>query len=171
MKLSLPDSVSSIQDLRSLTAEVRQYAKAYSHAAIKQQLGVPAADQPAPVAVSPACAELLNGWAGTTKAAQNSPATITAAKLDELIACLTELETTAPAITITLAAPAAGSLKQALVAWCRANIEANILVSFQFNSTILGGMVVRYGSRVYDWSFRRQILAGRDKFPEVLRSV
>jgi hypothetical protein len=32
-------------------------------------------------------------------------------------------------------------------------------------------MVVVHGSRIYDWSFRRQILATREKFPEVLRNV
>ena len=50
-------------------------------------------------------------------------------------------------------------------------VAPDVLVNFQFNATILGGMVVRYGSHVYDWSFRRQILAKRDTFPEVLRRV
>jgi F0F1-type ATP synthase delta subunit len=50
-------------------------------------------------------------------------------------------------------------------------VAPNMLVDFKFNSTMLGGMVVQYGSHIYDWSFRQRILDARDKFPEVLRSV
>ena len=91
--------------------------------------------------------------------------------LDELIATLEVYRKTATTVTITLAAPATSEIKKTLVNWCRHNISADILVSFQFNATILGGMVVRHGSRVFDWSFKRQILAARANFPEVLRRV
>jgi F0F1-type ATP synthase delta subunit len=78
---------------------------------------------------------------------------------------------TAPHISITLAAPASKKLKQALMDWCRTNINADILVDFSFNSSLLGGLVVRYGSHIYDWSFKRQLMANLSKFPEVLRRV
>jgi F0F1-type ATP synthase delta subunit len=84
---------------------------------------------------------------------------------------LREFEESAPHITLTLAAPAPNGLKKTLISWCRDNIDKNILVDFKFNATILGGMVVVYGSRIFDWSFKRQILAAREKFPEVLRNV
>jgi F0F1-type ATP synthase delta subunit len=92
-------------------------------------------------------------------------------RLDKLIETLEDYGTSAPIITITLAAPAPNSLKKTLIDWCRKNIAPNALIDFRFNATMLGGMVVQYGSRIYDWSFRRQILAARDKFPEILRNV
>ena len=74
-------------------------------------------------------------------------------------------------MSITLAAPAGAGLKRTLAEWCRQNIDENLLVHFDFNATLLGGMVVNYGSRIFDWSFRRRILEDRAKFPEVLRRV
>lgn len=161
MKLKLPASVVSAQDLQALIVDIRAYAKWYSHAAIKQRLDLKQADDTP--AVSPAAAELLNDRA--------SKKALKPEILDDLIADLEDFRDNAPQVSITLAAPASGELKRSLAAWCRDNLEANILVSFSFNSTLLGGMVVRYGSHVYDWSFRRQVLANRAKFPEVLRNV
>lgn len=161
---ALPDSLSSPQDLGAVILEIRGYARWASHAAIKQRAGVrktTAADA-APV-LSPAAAELVAtvGDAGRP----SGPA------LDGLIKTLETYRKSAPTITITMAAPPTNGLKQTLVAWCRANISPDALVSFAFSSSLLGGMVVRYGSHVYDWSFRRQILDNRSKFPEVLRRV
>ena len=70
-----------------------------------------------------------------------------------------------------MAGPAPAQLKQKIVEWCRKNIDGDILVDFRFNATLLGGMVVKWGSHVYDWSFKRQLMAARAKFPEVLRNV
>jgi hypothetical protein len=161
MKLKLPASICSPQDLEALLSEVREYAKWYSHAAVRQRLSLKqAVEQPT---VSPAAAELLNERSAKKPLTQDS--------IDDLIADLHDFRDSAPRLTITLAAPAHGELKRTLAAWCRDNIEPNILVSFQFNSTLLGGMVVRYGSRIFDWSFRRQIVNQREKFPEALRNV
>lgn len=161
MKLKLPGSVCSPQDLQSLIVEVRQFAKWFSHVSVKQKMSLEQTS--AQPAISAGAAELINTYAAGKD--------LTVQILDDLIADLEDFRTNAPQLTITLAAPAHGELKRTLAAWCRDNIEDNILVSFQFNSTLLGGMVVRHGSRIFDWSFRRQLMAGRDKFPEVLRRV
>lgn len=160
-KLALPDSISSPQDLLSLTIDVRAYARWFSHNTIKAKASATRGSQ-APT-VAPATIELIRNWTGQALLTQES--------LDELIAALEQFRDTAPTLTITLAAPAGSELRNTLVAWCRANIAPNVLVSFRFNATLLGGMVVRYGSRVFDWSFRREIIANRTKFTEVLRSV
>jgi F0F1-type ATP synthase delta subunit len=44
-------------------------------------------------------------------------------------------------------------------------------VNFNYNRSLLGGMVVRAGSRVFDWSFRRQIIGAEEKFTEVFHRV
>jgi hypothetical protein len=159
--LVLPDTISSPQDLLALTIDVRAYARWFSHNTIKAKASAARGSQ-APQ-VSPVTIELIRNWTGQALLTQDS--------LDELIAALEHFRDTAPTLTITLAAPAGGELKKTLVAWCRANIAPNALVSFRFNATLLGGMVVRYGSRVFDWSFRREIIANRSKFAEVLRNV
>ena len=161
MKLSLNDSICSSQDLKEVILAVRAYSQWLSNAAVKKSVTSQEASE-AP-AMSKAVTDIINQWYGNEPVTQKS--------LDGLITGLEEFEATAQKINITLAAPAPNSLKKTLLAWCRANISPNILVDFQYNSTMLGGMVVRYGSHVYDWSFRRQIMASINKFPEVLRNV
>lgn len=161
MALQLPNSVSSAQDLASLIREVREYARWYSQANIKQR--VKAGEIPKPPEMSASATELIQ--AITTKGDLSQDI------LDKLIALLEDFKSTAPSLTITLAAPAPGDLRQTLVTWFRKNVDPNILVTFKFNATLLGGMVVSYKSHIFDWSFRRQILANRRKFPEILRNV
>lgn len=161
MKQSLLDNITSTHELRAVVIEVRRYIQWYVQQSLKSRL--PNQKPSQPPAVSRAASVIINQWAQEKPLNQRS--------LDELIQYLEEYEKTAPSITITLAAPPPSSLKKILVDWCRQKIDAHILVDFQFNSTILGGMVVRYGSHIHDWSFRRQILASKGKFAEVLRRV
>lgn len=161
MKLKLPDSVSSSQDLTSLQLEIREYARWFAHDAMKKRVsGKGASDSPD---LSVAANDILRSLGSKTALTQHD--------LDELIKTLDTYKRSASTLTITLAAPPTNDIKKTLVGWCRENIAPDVLVTFQFNSTLLGGMVVRYGSRVFDWSFRRQILAARANFPEVLRRV
>jgi hypothetical protein len=161
MKLLLPNSISSAQDIAGIILEIKAYGRWFSHQAILQRTTSKHTTE-APL-LSQAASELLR--------ACSAKQTLTQARLDELSQALQQFLKSAQVVTITLAAPPTGDVKQTLVAWCRTNISPQILVSFQFNQTLLGGMVVRYGSRIFDWSFRRQILAARDTFPEVLRRV
>ena len=161
MKLKLPASVASPQDLTALILEVHEYTRWFAHEAIKKRTD--AAHSSEPPALSPATIKFIYEW--------RAKKTLTQQSLDELIKTLEAYSRTAPSITLTLAAPPTSGIKATLVDWCRENIDPNILVTFQFNATLLGGMVVRYGSRVFDWSFRRQLLNAREHFPEVLRRV
>lgn len=161
MKLQLPNSISSLQDVTALTLEVREYARWFLQATVKQRVNAgQISDAPQ---LTPAASELIQTWGSKEPLSQK--------RLDELIAALDEFKETAPSLTITLAAPAPGDLRQTLVGWFRQNISPDTLVNFKFNATILGGMVVHYGSHVFDWSFRRQVLAARSHFPEILRRV
>lgn len=161
MKLNLPTTVGSQQDVTALVREVKEYTRWFAHEAIKKRMNVKHTS--VPPLTTPGAAQLIHEW-GAKEA-------LTTHRLDELIKELEHYAETARIITITLPAPPTNDIKATLVGWCRTNVAPNILVSFQFNATILGGMVVRFGSHVYDWSFRRQILAARDTFPEVLRRV
>lgn len=161
MKHKIPDTIASAQDLASLVLEIKDYAKWFEHESIK--LHVNAKHVSKSPELSPSASELIHEL-GNQKA-------INQTNLDELIETLKEYSTSAPTITITLAAPATNEIKRNLVGWFRKNITSNVLVDFKFNATILGGMVVHAGSRIFDWSFRRQILANRNKIPEALHHV
>jgi hypothetical protein len=155
VKLKLPETVASSQDLGALEREVRDYAKWFAHEAIKKRANVKHVSE-SPT-LTPGAKELVRN--------------ADQAELDAIIETLKSYGQTAPSITITLAAPAPASLKATLISWCRENIAPNILVNFRFNAALLGGMVIHSGSRVFDWSFRRQLLENREHFPEVLRRV
>jgi hypothetical protein len=161
MKLSLQDNIASRQDLKAVIQDVRKYAQWYSQTAVKMKYSGAQGYELPPV--STAAVSIINEW--------NKEDPVSPKSLEDLIIALQDFESAAPNMTITLAAPAPNSLKKELLKWCRENVAPNILVDFKFSSTMLGGMVVQYGSHIFDWSYRRQILASLQKFPEVLRSV
>jgi hypothetical protein len=158
---SVLSNISTPQDLKALTIEVQRYARWFAQASIKSRVSGAATAET--LAISEAAVKLIKDTAGIKPLDQNM--------LDNLVVSLQALEASTPHVTITLAAAPGSKLKSTLVEWCRKNIEPNILINFKFNATILGGMVVQYGSHVHDWSFKRQIMAARGKFPEVLRRV
>lgn len=157
MNLKLPSTISSIQDLNSLIVELHECAKWLAHESVKKKAGATNAS-PAPE-TSEAARALMQEYGSSAE------------KLEELIKELEKLGKSAKVITITLAVQPSNSVKSTLVRWCRTELAPDVLVNFTFNRSILGGMVVRAGSRVFDWSFRRKILENSDKFPEVLRRV
>jgi hypothetical protein len=162
MKLKLPDTIASEQDIAVLAAEIKSYAKWYAHEAIKRRVSGTSSSKNEPD-LSPAAREVLRALDQASGLGRQS--------FEQLIKMLESYAKSSPTVLITLAAPATAPVKTKLIGWCRQNIADNVLVSFKYNSTILGGLVVRYKSRVFDWSFRRQILESAHNFPEVLRRV
>lgn len=165
MKLSLPKSVASPQDLSALITEVKDYAKWYGHEAIRKRVAGSAVGKNTHThpPLSAGASELIRTWFGAKVPNRLG--------FDALLKELERVAKSARVITITLAAPAPGSLKATLAEWFRTNISPDVLLAFHINSTLLGGMVVQYGSHVFDWSFRRAIIANKQAFPEVLRRV
>lgn len=161
MKSNVYDLIQTPQDLKSLILDVRKYARWYLHNDIKKRAAVSAGEELA--VVSQAAAQLIRELATDNG--------LTQAGLDALIAELEEVFARSPVARITLAAPPSAGLKKKLVDWCRQYMAKDVLVDFQFSASILGGLVVQYGSHVHDWSFRRQILASRYKFAEILHHV
>lgn len=156
--LRLPDTVSSGQDLNGLIVDVREYMKWYTHESIKKRSGG-SGKQSAPPEISDSAQAVVKDWDDSRDT------------LDELIHTLEGLHRNAKVITITLAALPSGGVKKTLVGWCRKNLAPDVLVNFSVSQSILGGLVVRVGSHVFDMSFRRQILAEKAKFAEVYERV
>lgn len=161
MKLNLPESVASPQDLASVIAEIRLYAKWASHELIKQRVGTKGHD-PQPE-ISSASSEIVREWSGGKS--------LTQANIDELLKSLDTYKKQAPTMSITLAGIPSNEVKVKLVKWCRKELASDVLVSFHMNRNILGGMVVNYGSHIFDWSFRRKLLETKTSFSEVLGRV
>lgn len=161
MKFRLPDSMSSPQDLTDLLLEVKEYGKWKAHNDILERAGSKRTTKPPQM--SKAASEAISSW--------SKGKSLSRSDVEELVNTLNKFTTEAPRINITLAAPVSGDLKKKLIGWLRDNIAPNILVTFDFNKTILGGMVLRSGSKIFDWSFRRQIMASRDKFIEEINRV
>lgn len=161
MNFRLPGNIASSQDLTALIIEIREYARWFAHESVKKQVDTKNTSQ-SPT-LSSGALELLREWKADQQISQES--------LDMLVKTLEECASSCQSMTITLAASPTSSLKITLVNWCRENIASDVLVSFRLNSNLLGGMVVQYGSHVFDWSFKRKILENRGLFPEVLRRV
>lgn len=162
MKSSLPASIVSAQDLTMVIHEIQDYVAWALHETIKHKVSTKNAMTPQPE-LSPAATELVSAW-GKSKGS-------TADSFRQLIETLERIAKSAPTLTITLAGPAPQHVKEHLVAWCRENLSQNVLVTFKFNRTLLGGMVVRAGSHIYDWSLHRKLMDNGQSFTEVLRSV
>lgn len=157
----LTADIVSPQDLAALLVEIRQYNAWYQSEVIKQRTQV--ASQIIPPKISKTAVHLLGSVAVDGRLSPEA--------LNQLLQALEHTKRTAPVITITLADLPTNDLRTKLATWCRANIAPEILVQFTCNRRILGGMVVRYGSKIHDWSFRTKLIANKGSLPEVLRRV
>lgn len=161
MALSLPDTLTSREEVIGVVREVHQFAAWVQQVGIAKKAGA-SLDLPEPQLSAITRALLIDYKKQHGLASKD---------LDVLTSELERLHKTATTLTVTLAAPATSEVKAELIRWVRTNLGQNILITFQFNSTILGGLIVRCGSHVYDWSFRSRILNERHKFAEVLSRV
>lgn len=159
--VQLPRSIVTPQDVARLELELTGFNDWFQHNAIKQQMHV--SKGTAMPGLSREAVELIR-----TVSVDGS---LNQQNIDILYQSIVRIRQQAPTMSITLAAPAGVQLRQQLVTWCRSEIRPDVLVDFRFNATILGGMVVRYGSHVFDWSWRRAVLNNRASFAKELRNV
>jgi len=157
MKISLPSNLATIQDLSSLIIELHNYSRWVDHQNIKSKFKANSNKDTFELSEP---SKLLVRELGTDKT-----------KIQDLLRRLEDLKSTSNIMTITLPTAPTELTRELLIDWCRKNIAGDILFSFQFNSNLLGGMVLRYKSRIFDWSFRRRILEKRYDFPEVIKNV
>lgn len=162
MTLSLPSQLYSTRQLDGLVLEMSQYADFLRSAAITQIVanGAAPTEEPSWSAIVP----LVIRAAGITDP-------MSAEDLDNLVLVLKDLQQTAPSCNLTLAAVPNQLHMQRIVTWFRQNIDPNMLISFEVNRAVLGGVVVRAGSHIYDYSWRKQLLAKKDLIPEIINRV
>lgn len=160
MQPNLPLSIISVADLIQVINELDDYSSNLYRSKIKAQVTKSKTSIKSLKDLSLESQSLIADWQK-----------LNLGSLEKLIYYLNNLKKNSPKIIITLAATADSATKKMLADWCRNNLANNILIDFRFNKMLLGGMVVNFGSHIYDWSFRKQIVDQMTKLEEVLSSV
>ena len=162
MSFKLPDSIYSLEQLEAIIFELREYVDWSRSAAIKRQVTAKA-DEQAPPAWSHEMQAVVASYG------DGKP--LSTADVEELIKELKTYKKNAPVVHLTLAGMPGPAQRAKLMAWFREHVNPAVMLSFGANRAILGGMVIRAGSHIYDMSWRREFLAGRDKLVEVVSNV
>lgn len=161
MKIDIPYSASSVEDLVNILHELRSYSRWFLHESIKKQAR--SSTRSSMPELSPASKEMLQNLEKNNKLNKRG--------LESLIKTIEDYHKNVSPVVITLAAPVTTGIKTMMVEWCRKNISKDTLVSFQHDSSLLGGMVIRNKSRVVDLSFRKKLFESNAKFVGVLERV
>lgn len=90
---------------------------------------------------------------------------------DDLLRELENLLKHAPVVHIVLAALPGRELRRQLTLWFRTQVGANTMLTFSQRHDIGGGIIVRAGSQVFDYSFRHLILDSKHRIVEIFTSV
>ena len=94
-----------------------------------------------------------------------------ATNLPKLRSFIADMLSTAPQISMILAALPNTVEQVELVQWLRSRINPNLLVHFVQNNDLLAGCVVRTDQTVYDLSLRKALWQNQDKLIERLAHV
>jgi hypothetical protein len=154
----LPAAVYSPQLLESVIYDLQVYVDWIRQNEIRAKVGTKPKDEPNH---SDETVLVIEAW-------QNGKAPT----IDSIHALLDHLKRTElPQVHITLAALPNHAQRQSLVAWFRNNTVPELLVSFVADRNLGGGVVVRTPNHVFNYSWRQELVAGRDKLAEIVRRV
>lgn len=156
--MTLPADIYSPDQLSELTMELRAYIDALRDTAVRNQAG--AANNSGLPTMSVPLKSLFetisaSGWM--------TP--------EDLLRELEALLRHAPVVHLMVAAAPGKELKRQLTLWFRLEINPNTLLTFTERRDIGGGVIVRAGSRMYDFSFRKRILENKHRLTELAGSV
>jgi hypothetical protein len=154
----LPAAVYSPQLLESVIYDLQFYLDWIRQNQIRKKVGAAAKAQPNH---SDETVLVIEAWLA------GRPAT-----LDLIEALLTHLkELKLPQVHITLAALPNRSQRETIVKWFRTNTTPQVLVSFVADRNVGGGLVVRTPNHVFDYTWKQELVAGRDKLAGILKRV
>lgn len=156
----LPLDLYSPEQLSAVIIELRSHIAAVRDATIRAR----ATHEPDPSPIHTSA--LLMGVLRTAAVAStDQPA------LEKLLKQLETIRDRAPAIHLTLAALPNRDLKRKLTEWFRTQIHPYAFLTFATRADIGGGVIIQAGSRIYNYSFREQILSHRQRISEIYHSV
>jgi hydroxypyruvate isomerase len=144
--------------LESVIYDIELYLDWYRQAQIQKRVHANITEEPTHSAET---VLVIEAWLA------GKPATIET--LEELIAYLRALKL--PQVHIMLAALPNRAQREALVSWFRNNVGSDLLLSFVADRNLGGGIVVRTPNRVFDFTWKQQLIAGRSKLAEILKRV
>lgn len=153
MKPKLPNSLYSADQVLAVAEELHQYGRTLK----------PSARSRKESELSPEAAAMLE----TLPKADRDQV----AEIEALREALEQLASTAPAVTLVVAAPPSQALKQELTGWLRTNVRPKLLVNFHVDPEIAGGVVIRSTNHIYDCSFRTGLMSHQQDFTKVLDRV
>lgn len=159
MSLSLPDTIYSPDQISATVLELNNYRASLADAAVRARRGSQNHMPREPGALLVAMAEAAAVDLRNTSA------------LDELRKQLESLLSKAPVAHITLAAIPTHAIKRQLTTWFREHISPDMLLTFTARGDLGGGIVLQAGSHVYDFSFKRRLVADRQRIAEIASRV
>lgn len=158
MAFELPTAIYSPELMESVTYELEQYLDWYRSTRIQKTVGAKPVEEPTHSAETVLVIEAwLEGKTATTET------------IEALVAHLKELKL--PVVHLTLAALPNHSQRVQLVDWFRNNVSHGLLISFVADRNLGGGLVVRTPNRIFDYTWKEQLIAGRDKLPGIIHAV
>lgn len=86
--------------------------------------------------------------------------------LEEVYKFLKKAHDTGPRLHLTLATLPNETFKRDMVAWARQNIDELALVSFNYDRSIVGGVIVRTRNKIFDFSYSKKLLNPSKKISE-----
>jgi len=154
----LPPAVYSPSLLESVRYDIQYYLDWVHQNQIRTKVGAKPKDEPSHSAET---VLVINAWQA------GRPTTI-----ESLEALQDHLRTLKlPEVHIMLAALPNRAQREVLVSWFRTNVSPHLLLSFVADRNLGGGLVVRTPNRVFDYTWKAQLVAGRAKLAEILKRV
>jgi hypothetical protein len=147
--MNLPYDIHSPDQISALTMELRHYIDAQRDASRRSDHGAGGTHH----TVSAGLNSLLEASGGATGQQL----------LDEMEALLKN----APTVHLITAIQPGHQLKLQITQWFRTNVHEHTLLTFAERRDLGGGIVVRSGSRIYDFSFKRKILDNKHRISEI----
>lgn len=157
-KFELPPAVYSPALVESVAYDIQYYLDWFRQNQIRKKVGAHAKDEPTHSAET---VLVINAWL------DGKPATLES--LEALLEYLRKVDL--PEIHLMLAALPNRSQREALVNWFRTNVTPHLLVSFVADRNLGGGLVVRTPNRVFDYTWKQQLIAGRSKLAGIVKHV
>jgi hypothetical protein len=157
-KFELPGAVYSPQLLESVIYDIQYYLDWYRQNQIRKKVGAKPKEEPNH---SDETVLVIKTWLGA------KPATVEA--MEELLVYLKKMKL--PQVHIMLAALPNMNQREMLVNWFRTNVGNGLLLSFVADRNLGGGVVIRTPNRVFDYTWKQQLIAGRSKLAEILKRV
>jgi hypothetical protein len=158
MAFELPGAVYSPQLLESVIYDIQYYLDWYRQNQIRKEVGAKPKGEPNH---SDETVLVIEAWL------EGKPPTLEL--LEALVEHLRGLQL--PEVHIMLAALPNRAQREALVNWFRSNTTPQVLLSFVADRNLGGGIVVRTPNRVFDFTWKQQLIAGRGKLAGILKNV